>query len=58
VAWQEVYTRDGGDLILRLKDAKGKTVEEWHPLKFPRVQKRFVEVEKLLESQPQCGNPM
>jgi hypothetical protein len=58
VAWHEVYTRDGGDLILRLKDAKGKTVEEWHPLKFPKVQKRFVEVEKLLESQPQCGNPM
>ena len=57
VAWHEIYTQDGGDLIIDLKDAGGKTVEEWHPLSFPKVRERFADVEKLLGSQLDCGNP-
>ena len=57
VAWHEIYTQDGGDLIISLKDAGGKTVEEWHPLSFPKVRERFADVEKLLGSQLHCGNP-
>jgi hypothetical protein len=57
VAWHEIYTQDGGDLILRLKDAEGKIVKEWHPLKFHKVQGRLVDVEKLLGSQPRCADP-
>ena len=57
VAWYEIYTQDGGNLIIALKDAGGKTVQEWHPLSFPKVRERFSDVEKFLGSQLQCGNP-
>jgi hypothetical protein len=57
VAWHQIYTQDGGDLTIRLKDAGGKTVEEWHPLSFPKVRERFADVEKLLGSQLHCGDP-
>lgn len=57
VAWYEIYTQDGGDLMIDLKDAGGNTIEEWHPLSFPKVRERFADVEKLLGSQLHCGNP-
>jgi len=57
VTWHEIYTQDGGDLIIGLKDAGGKTIEEWHPLRFPRARERFADVEKLLGSPLSCGNP-
>jgi len=55
VAWYEIYTQDGGNLIIALKDAGGKTVKEWHPLSFPKVRERFSDVKQLLGSQPDCG---
>ena len=57
VAWYEIYTQDGGNLIIAMKDAGRKTVQEWHPLSFPRVWERFADVEKLLGWQLTCGNP-
>jgi hypothetical protein len=56
VAWHEIYTKDRGDLTIELKDADGKTVNQWHPLSFPRVRDRFTDVEKLLSSHPHCAS--
>jgi hypothetical protein len=56
VAWHEIYTQDRGDLIIELKDAEGKTVNQWQPLSFPRVRERFAAVEQLLSSQPHCAS--
>jgi hypothetical protein len=57
VAWYEICTEDSGNLIIALKDTRGRTVDEWHPLSFPKVRERFIDVEKLLGSQLRCGDP-
>jgi hypothetical protein len=56
VAWHEVLRQHHGDLVITLRDAHGKTLGEWKPLTFPRVQKRFAEVDKLLASPAACSS--
>jgi hypothetical protein len=54
VAWHEVLKQHHGDLIIEVNDARGETLRQWEPLRFPRVQKRFAGVDELLASQEPC----
>lgn len=56
VTWYEIYTQDGGNLVIELKDSKGMTIRAWLPLTFPKVRERFADVEELLGSQPACAS--
>jgi len=54
VAWREIQKEHHGDLVITVKDAQGKTLGQWEPLQFPAVEKRFAEVDSLLEAQGPC----
>jgi hypothetical protein len=54
VAWREIQKEHHGDLVITVGDAHGKSLGRWAPLSFPAVQKRFAEVDKLLEQQGPC----
>jgi hypothetical protein len=56
VAWREVLIQHQGSLVIEVNDASGKTLRQWEPLTFPRVQKRFEEVDELLASPATCRN--
>jgi hypothetical protein len=55
VAWREILQQDHGDLVIEVNDAGGKSLGRWEPLTFPRVQKRFVDVDEFLVSPAACG---
>lgn len=55
VAWHEILKQHRGDLVIEVKDARGKILTPWQPLTFPGVQNRFADVDKLLASQGPCG---
>jgi hypothetical protein len=54
VAWREIQKEHHGDLVITVKDAQGKTLGQWKPLQFPAVQRRFAEVDRLLEAEGPC----
>lgn len=54
VAWREIQKEHDGDLVITVKDAKGRTLGRWEPLKFPAVERRFAEVDSLLALQGPC----
>jgi len=54
VAWREIQKEHHGDLVITVKDAQGETLGQWEPLQFPAVEKRFAEVDSLLEAQGSC----
>ena len=56
VAWDEVLKQHEGNLVIEVHDAHGKILERWEPLTFPKVQKRFAEVDALLASQASCSS--
>jgi hypothetical protein len=55
VAWREIQKEHQGDLVITVKDAQGKTLGQWEPLQFPAVERRFAEVDRLLEAQGPCS---
>lgn len=54
VAWRELEKRYGGGLTIDVKNSRTNTDEEWHPLAFPEVQKRFAKVDELESSGHSC----
>ena len=56
VAWDEVLKQHEGSLVIEVHDAHGNILKRWEPLTFPKVQKRFSEVNELLASQASCSS--
>lgn len=56
VAWDEVLKQHEGNLVIEVNDTHGKILERWEPLTFPKVQKRFAEVDELLASHTSCSS--
>ena len=54
VAWRAIQKEHHGDLVITVEDASGKILGRWEPLSFPAVQRRFVDVDRLLERQGSC----
>jgi hypothetical protein len=54
VAWREIQKEHQGKLVITVEDARGKMLGRWEPLSFPAVQRRFVEVDRLLALQGPC----
>ena len=49
VAWQQLASRLGQSLTLRIRDDEGRTVHQYEPLKSPEVQTRFEAMQAFLE---------
>jgi hypothetical protein len=54
LAWREIMTQHHGTLTIAMKEGRGARLKSWDPLTFPKVQQRFIEVDKLLASQGYC----
>jgi hypothetical protein len=54
VAWHNILEEHNGDLIVAVRNARGDTRHQWHPLSFPRVQSRFAQLNKPLVARSLC----